>query len=386
MTDSEKVPVSATDLDYDAITIDTSVFDNNGIALEKGFLKQLDQFKSSPVQVIISDIVDNEVLLHLTDKVKDARAKIKQALRSAQYQIRATEENITQAEKLIYGDGNDTDIARLRIDQFYNNTGTIIVKSVGSIDLTEVIDRYFNFKPPFQKNVDKKNEFPDAFALLAIEKYAESNDISVLAVSADRGWIDFAKSSSRISVIDNLSDAFSHFQPIHYAQNTIDSIKVDYASGKTNHVLDAITNEIKSSLEGADILIEADSTFSYEEIDVYAEYKGHEIYSDETGKPEIILIRVEPELLVIQLNAYVSCNIHASFNYSVWDSIDREYLKMGSSGNSIEEEYLTEVLVTLSGVFSDRLQSVNVENVEVIDTPSYIDFGEIEPDWRQCDY
>ncbi|MET0009059.1 MAG: PIN domain-containing protein [Candidatus Thiodiazotropha sp. 6PLUC9] len=374
------------DLDYGAITIDTSVFDNNGIALEKGLLKQLDQFKSSPVKVIISEIVDNEVLIHLTEKVKDARAKIKQALRLAQYQICITEDNIDQAQKLINGVGNDIDVARSRIDTFYDNTGSEIVKCTGAVEVTELIDRYFNFKAPFEKSADKKYEFPDALALLAIEKYAESHNISILAVSLDKGWADFAKSSSRIAVMDNLSDAISHFQPINSAQSTIESIKFDYISGKSNHVLDAIAHEIENSLEDLDIFIEATSSFNYEEDDVYAEYKSHEIYSDNTGNPEINLIRVEPELIIIQLTANVTCEIHASFDYAVWDSVDKEYLGMGSSGYSIEEKYPTEVLISLSGDYSEGLQSVSVENVEVIDTPSHIDFGEVEPDWRHSEY
>jgi len=373
--------LSDIDLDYDAITIDTCIFDNNGIALERGLLKQLDQFKESPVQVLISEVIDNEVLLHLTDKVKGSRAKINQALRSAENQLRVTGKAISEAKILIYDEGEDVDVARGRINDFYDKTGVEIITCEGAVEVSDLVDRYFNFKAPFENKADKKNEFPDALALLALESYAKSDNIKILAVSTDKGWAKFSENSDRIEVIDNLSDAISHFQPHNYAQSTIESIKSDYVAGRPNSILNAIAQGIRDSLDGIDIYVEANSSFAFEEDDVHAIYDSHDVHCDEKGKPEINIIRVESELVVIQITAYVKCEVHASFGLSVWDSIDKEYVGMGSASGSTEEEYDTKILISLTGDFSEGLDSVEVDEVEVIDAPSHVEFGEIEPDW-----
>lgn len=265
--------MSNIDLDYGAITIDTSVFDNNGIALERGLLNQLDQFKESPVQVLISETVGNELTSHLTDKIKDSRSKIDQALRAARNQLRVTEKEISDARSLIFDKGDDVDVAKGRLEEFYDKTGAIIIQCGGAIEVSTLVNMYFSFVPPFEKATEKKNEFPDA-----------------LALSSDKGWAKYAAESKRIDVIDNLAYAISHFQPHNFARNIIESIKSDYTSGATNEIFEAITQGIKDSLDGIDIYIEASSSFAFEEDDVYAVYKSHELCCDDKGVPEVNII------------------------------------------------------------------------------------------------
>ena len=378
--------MSTIDLDYDAITIDTSIFDNNGIALERGLLNQLDQFKDSPVQILISEIIDNEVTAHLTDKIKDARSKIEKALRAAKEQLRISEQNIVDAKILISDSGEDIDVARGRLTDFYQKTDTLIIPCDGAIDITKLINMYFSLEAPFERNADKKNEFPDALALLSLESWAENNNLNILAVSSDKGWSKYAENSKRIDVIDNLADALAHFQPHNFAKNVIEAIKSDYKSGSTNYLFEAIIGKITDSLDGIDIRVEASSSFYFEEDDVYATYINHELYCDSTGYPEVNIIRVDAELLMLQVTANVTCEVHASFELSIWDSTDKEYMGMGSTPIKTEEEYTTEILISLSGDFTKGLNAVQVEDIEVTDTLFHVDFGEIEPNWWDDEY
>jgi hypothetical protein len=274
--------LSTIELDYGAITIDTSVFDNNGIALERGLLNQLDQFKESPVQVLVSEIIDNEVTAHLTVKVKESRSKIEQALRAARNQLRVSYKDISDAKSLIFDAGDDVDVAKGRLNEFYHKTDAKIIGCGGAIDVATLVKMYFGLEAPFEKSADKKNEFPDALALLSLEAWAEMNDLNILAVSSDKGWSRYADTSKRIDVIDNLADALAHFQPHNFAKNIIDSIKSDYVSGESNEIFDSIAEGIADSLDGIDILIEASSSFYFEEEDVHAVYGNHELYCDAT--------------------------------------------------------------------------------------------------------
>jgi hypothetical protein len=52
-------------MDYAAITIDTSIFESNGLKLEFGLLKKLSQFKESPAKLVISEIILRELTGHI---------------------------------------------------------------------------------------------------------------------------------------------------------------------------------------------------------------------------------------------------------------------------------------------------------------------------------
>lgn len=56
-------------------------------------------------------------------------------------------------------------------------------------------------------------------------------------------------------------------------------------------------------------------------------------------------------------------------------------MALGAVDRAINEQYYTEVLVTLFGDMSKGLAAMGVTEVEVTDTITHVDFGEIEPDW-----
>ena len=61
---------------YSALTIDTSIFKQNGLKLNKGLLAQLHKFKDNPINLILSDIVYRELKSHLDRKEKETKSKI----------------------------------------------------------------------------------------------------------------------------------------------------------------------------------------------------------------------------------------------------------------------------------------------------------------------
>ena len=73
------------------------------------------------------------------------------------------------------------------------------------------------------------------------------------------------------------------------------------------------------------------------------------------------------------------CNIEATFNFSVWDSIDKEDVSLGGTTKMIETSYKTDVLVHLHGNFLDGLQNMDIDDIEVIDFLGVVDMGEISP-------
>lgn len=84
---------------------------------------------------------------------------------------------------------------------------------------------------------------------------------------------------------------------------------------------------------------------------------------------------------MLKVSAKVEVEVEASFDFSVHDSIDEDYVGMGGAVCTTNETYHTDILLTLSGDFSGDYEQLEVTEIEVLDTIDYADFGEIEPDW-----
>lgn len=370
------------ELDYGAITIDNASLKGEGYRFYEGILKQIRQFKDSPVQVIQTDIVHNEAIKHIGQEISITRSSIERALRSASKQLKINPAQIDQAREILSVDGGELEIADQRLQKYYEWIGGKVISSSDYADLSLLMELYFETEAPFETGKDKKNEFPDAIALLSVEGWAEANDLNVIAVSQDKGWTNYSENSERITVVSSLSAALEKFQPHNEVANIIASIREDSLLDEPNHILEQITSAISDSLDGADIDIEASSSFYYEYDEVYATYHDHDFETDENGLVKVNIIRITDELITLKVTAIVECVVHASFDFSVRDSIDKDYVGMGGASCEMESSYKTDVVITLAGDFSDGIDNIDAEEIEVMETLGYADFGEVEPDWR----
>lgn len=60
------------ELDFGALSIDNDILKSEGYKFDEGMLAQLHQFKSSPVAVIISDIIHNEAVAHIGNEIPES--------------------------------------------------------------------------------------------------------------------------------------------------------------------------------------------------------------------------------------------------------------------------------------------------------------------------
>ena len=70
-------------MEYDAVTIDTNIFDQKKLNLEGGMLAQFKQFKEGSAQFILSEIVLREVNRHLRVQADAAKVELRSAIRRA---------------------------------------------------------------------------------------------------------------------------------------------------------------------------------------------------------------------------------------------------------------------------------------------------------------
>ncbi|WP_156480580.1 PIN domain-containing protein [Aquipseudomonas alcaligenes] len=370
------------ELDFGAITIDNATFKGEGYRFYEGLLAQIRQFKESPVKVIQTDIVHNEAIIHIGQEISKTRSAIDQALRSANKQLKIEPNAIDNARALLSVDGNETEIAEARLEKYYEFIGAEKIDSSKYADLSLLMEMYFSTEAPFETGKDKKSEFPDAIALLALEGWAEENDVNIVAVSQDKGWKNYSENSKRITLVSSLAEALEKFQPHNKVASIIAHIREDSLLDGENHVLEEIKQAIINSIDGHDIWIDANSYMYFEWDDTSASYTSHELDKDQEGLVKIRVVSINDEAIVLKVGATVEVEVEASFVFSVRDSIDKDYVGMGGNICTTTESYHTDILLTLAGDFSQDFNGINVAEIEVLETIGHAEFGEIEPDWR----
>ena len=371
---------------FGAITLDTSIFDSQGLKLESGLLKQLEQFQDSSTKLIISEIVKEEVLSHLTERTKDAQKEIEKSLKQAKDYWQVENSEIESIKKTIF-DGRDAQkIASERFSQFVNSTSLEIIEAQNYLIVSELIQRYFRARPPFSETGKKKNEFPDAIALISLEAWANKNQTKIIVVTSDNDWKNFCKDSDQLYSIDNFAEALGLFQ-LQDADDVCRYLSEKYEKGALENVKEAVFDALEHKIFDLDICPEASSSFNYEEEVIGIHFNGVEFKL--LAPPNIIFrpVNSDDDSLIVESRLSVDINVECDFSFSIYDSIDKDYVGMG--GNSVDTQANLEVgvLITFIGDLNKVGAEVEVDAVEVeIETPVSVDFGDVEPDWGDEDY
>ncbi|GGD84319.1 hypothetical protein GCM10011515_00090 [Tsuneonella deserti] len=369
---------------YDAITIDTNTFIQTGIALETGLLAQLEQFKEAPVDLVLSEIVTREVLKHLqqmTKKGRDAGLAALTRLEQLQLVAEADRERLKQVAESVV---DSREAARQRLARFLEATGAQAVRA-SHCSIDDLLKLYFAASAPFEPTGDKKFEFPDAIALLSLQKWAVDGGKRILAVSADKGWAAFAETSEQIDVEEDLAKALETLQEhAAAAEATVAKLMEAVVAGTQPDAANAIEEGLTASL--ADWVFSAEGSGSfYLEADSntlrFGSYELAKIGDDY----DITVVRLGHEIVAARIGATFTATAEADFSLAVWDGIDREYVNMGGASAETEIEFEGAFLVTLYGDLAGPLDDIDVGEVEVVEAIDSVDFGEIEFDYGDPD-
>ena len=145
-------------------------------------------------------------------------------------------------------------------------------------------------------------------------------------------------------------------------------------NGAAGELTSEVDTTIQARLDDNDFSIEADSHLSLDWDGMYAALQHWEI--SDFPHPRIIASDDETVTFTIDLSCIVEFT--ADFSFSVYDSIDKDHVNMGS------EEFSKENTIQLSAVLTiSRDLAPEPDLIEASITTQRIvaDFGYIEPDW-----
>ncbi|EKS41457.1 hypothetical protein HMPREF9695_00549 [Afipia broomeae ATCC 49717] len=359
---------------YGAITFDTQTVEHNAFHFDGGLLSQLKQFKDGPVRIVLSEIVLREIFKHLLEKTKSARDAAVAAHK------KALDHGLADADKpFVSLDVDYKAVARARLDRFVREIGAEIVR-VDNVSMKTLMSSYFQPAAPFSSAGKNKAEFPDAIALLSLQKWAEDNKIQLLGVSGDKGWNAFAASSNRIDLVNDLSEALSLVQKHNEEMSAIVQTLIESIDTATDEDLkDEFVSKLSNEVSGYSVYAEADSFYDIEAEQVDIELSDSQFVGDASGY-DFSVVQASRNLIVAKITLEASIKAEAIFHMSVYDSIDKDSMGIGSTEASTEQDVTFAVLVTFER--EDAAASFGITSVEIVDGPKSLNFGYIEPDYE----
>ncbi|MDR6297047.1 PIN domain-containing protein [Pantoea dispersa] len=362
-------------MEYSAITLDTSIFDRNALKLESGLLGKMSQFSDSDIDFIISDIVEGELLNHLRVKIEKSINDLKSSINEAKDNLFFSGSELNQVTE-IFADAELASLtAQKRLHSFLKETGAVIIESSQHMTIAELKDYYFNFKPPFKDAKNKKHEFPDAIALIALESWAKKNSKKIYAISTDGGWKDFCDRSDFIDCYEDLGHALDFFNQEHVAKTFVNHLEGQIKSGSCMSFLSDLSDSFNKHFDGTYADAEADSFHAWESDSVYVTYNDFDFADD-----KLLIVDKSETDITLEANIEIHLEAEGEFSLSIYDSIDRENVYFGGVTKEVHVSHETRVLIKLQLVENDKedFDNYTLEEVEILDKLSSIDFGTLE--------
>jgi PIN domain len=369
--DEREIHARIADQTIVGLTLDTSVFHKYGYNLDYSVFTSLRQFKGGSVHVLLSEIVVGEMTNHIASLAEETRNKLKAALRDHRVRWKTA---IDTKQILVASTGNmePIDLAKFQVANFIQEIGVQTIPASGTIDVAgSVIERYFSVRPPFEKNESKKNEFPDAFALLSLEAVFKVKQKMLLCVSGDKGWHLFAEKSDWLVCVDSLDTALSFFNiaGLHVVDQAIRVLK----AGEAPNLTSELELAIQARLDDTDFSPECSAPLEYE-----AEPSSAVLHVMEYDTiSNLKIIESDNHRVAFTFDVEVLIAFEAEFNFHVYDSVDKDYVNLANEFGEVESRKTLKLVVSIDRNLEPEPEAIKVE--AFLPRHYEVDFGYIEP-------
>ena len=357
-----------------AISIDTTVFDDNGKQFEKGIFGQLRQFGTHPQKLIISEVVLKEIYKHFHERVEKSRARFDRDMYEVCAFVGGPTELIGLVQSYLEKMPPVDELCDDQFSRFLKESNAIILPADDYIKVSNIIEMYFQESPPFHVENPKKKEFPDAISLASLQSWAERNKTGVIVVSRDKDWEAYCKNSTRLHVVKTLPDALSIFQtPDEIVEGMLARLRRELQD--VNSHISSIVQETLADYDWSDNV--STTAYSSFEFDEEVDFEIQDMTLHDARENTVKITEIDGKTVSFSFNYDIKGIVDLYCSFRKWDGIDREYVRMGSERFRREFENSVSFLLTMpvsQGDFFDITVEVQPEYV-------HIDFDEVEPDF-----
>lgn len=357
-----------------AITIDTTVFDDGGMRLDKGIFSQLRQFKKHPSSLVMAEVVLREIRNHLLKSISNKRDRFSKDMIDAAEFVGYETKGVEDIKSRLAEMPSPEVQCDRHLSSFLEESAAISLEADDHINVSDILSCYFEKKPPFHAENPKKNEFPDAISLLSLEGWASDNETEMIVVSRDGDWIAFCENSEKLHHVKDLPTALALFQsPDAAVWKMVEDLR-SMLNDPKSEVFSRIEHEIRD-LEWAEyITFDGDSQFQFEEDDPYVDIE--KCYFVDRNDA-IVVTDIDEDAVSVIFALQVKGEVVVNYEFQKWDGIDREYVPMGS--NEVRQDFTVSVSVVLQ--LPTRSASPDDMDWEIEPGSLHFEFGDLEPDW-----
>jgi hypothetical protein len=212
-----------------------------------------------------------------------------------------------------------------QFSNFLKESKAVVIKA-SNLCADDVFKKYFAGEAPFGTKENKRFEFPDAFVVQALGEWAESADLNVFVVSADKLFREACGRYPKLVAEDSIEAVLDHVA-------SDDKQLSDFARSETLKRMDEIKRAVKEDFE--------DRYYWVEDQDGDAEVSVTDL--EPTSEPEILKLD--------QYSAVLSLNMTAAFSAEL--SYDDAATASYSEGDLVYVEHRDETV--------EREQELTVE-------------------------
>lgn len=345
-----------TPLDY--IFIDTCVFFKSPYFKQEGNVARLFEYAEQGIlNILMPEITRREWLKHYKEacSLKFDTADKKATLMGNTVEI----EDFVKAYKEFIGKCNP--IVESVFEKHLEKARVINIPTEYAGDLIkDVFEKYFAVEKPFGPD-GKSKEFPDAFALASLEKYAKENGINkIVSLSTDKDLTEYKSSIIQAEDVTNyLNELVKTRIPEQKkvkAGEDINKISSYIQKLPDDKILN-ISDKIEEFLSDVTLYEER---FNYVDID--------EAYVDkvdvEPTVKDMQVLDVDDETIKVAFFVEFNTNVnvrHFSEEDSVWDSEEKEWAYEEYKNTEIEIGTALKVFLELDRTESDEGQNLKIE-------------------------
>lgn len=308
-----------------AVTIDTNVLDAAKYDLsENSTLSLLSRYvQKGKIKVVLSDIVIRESKKHIAEQVSKvcgiARNLRKDALDvSTEYLINYV--GLNRIIELVQDKKSLMAKSEALFEKFIHDIDAEILGS-DLIKLDEIIEDYFEIKPPFETSEKKRKEFPDAFIACQIRERFGKDEV-VAIVSNDKGFKKACQPAANHLFFDSLGELYDKINKEEAAYSkTISLIEALQAS-----ISHAVMEYIKEN-ESIDV-----RGLSYDKDGVvtgfdYDEFYLHSISDTSVKVHSVDELSDKTSIVTLLCETAISVNcFYEDYDNAPWDSEAKDYV------------------------------------------------------------
>lgn len=377
VVDEERLKTLLAEGRISALSIDTSIFDQKRLQLNSTSMKSLLNLKARPFRFILTDTVSKEVVSHLTRAAEEALQQARRSIGKALYAFETEEPTRSDLIETISGGRTAEEAAKQRWEKFTRDTSCEILDDAALVPTSKIYDAYFHGRPPFGSG-SKKNEFPDALALNALEAAAANENTCVMVVSSDGDWRAFCEQSSKLYLVKEIEKALALIANAPVGLRSAIHTWLHKDTAERGYA----TEQLARSLERLEFSATAHPTNGDVELFVMNAELDEVTWPDEDA---IDIIGVESTDDPHGLNVVASMTIDlvvrvpVELNFSIWDSADRESISMGGRMVEKEEQLTVRALFSLY-VFGlgTNDESIDFEDAEIEGRYYEVDLGQVD--------